>query len=68
MTEQEQGSPIPPPEDVDIDDVMSDASGDTAKVPSEDEPMSGASEAEYPEDAPVAETGETADPPDEAAP
>ena len=69
MTEHEQGSPIPPPEDVDIEDVMSDASGDTAKVPSEDEPGTEGSQAAYPDDMPVAETGETADaPPDEAAP
>ena len=69
MSEQEQGSPIPPPEDIDVDEALADASGDTAKAPSEDEPMSGPSQASYPDDMPVAETGETADaPPDEAAP
>ncbi len=68
MTQHEQGSPIPPPEDIDVDEALADASGDTAKAPSEDEPLSGPSQAQYPEGAPVAETGEAGDPLEGASP
>ncbi len=34
MEHEESVSPIPPPEDIDVDEALSDASGDNAKVPS----------------------------------
>ena len=46
MTEREQGTAgsgegqVPPPPDTSVEDALSDASGDTVKAPSEDEPLS----------------------------